>query len=103
MLAQVAADYDAARERRLAWAHLVRETPALAGAYLELLAELKGGVRPLRGAGGPGDRRGAQPAASGGGGGGVPGGPRAVGEAGEGALGALVAGHLSLLEGELWR
>jgi AcrR family transcriptional regulator len=103
VLAQVAADYDAARERRLAWAHLVRGTPALAGAYLELLAELEAAFARFAAARAAPEADGARSRL------------QAVvvvaafrvalerWEAGEGELAALVAGHLSLLEGELWR
>jgi AcrR family transcriptional regulator len=103
VLAQVAADYDAARERRLAWAHLVRGTPALAGAYLELLAELEAAfarfaaARPAQGADGARSRLQAVVVVA----------AFRVAlerwEAGEGELAAFVAGHLSLLEGGLWR
>ena len=53
-LAQLAAAYDATRERRLSWAHLVRGTPALAGAYLELLAGFEDAVAGFRTGGGRG-------------------------------------------------
>ena len=62
-LAQLAAGYDATRERRLSWAHLVRGTPALTGAYLELLAGFEDAVagfaagRAGRGVRPPGGRR----------------------------------------------
>jgi len=133
----VAAGYHAARERRLAWARVVRGTPALQGAYLELLAEFETAIADFaagrqtgRGAQGA-DRAEAQEAAEGG----APapeGAPGAVGrgaagarstrprlqaavtvaafrlalevwEAGDDDLPALVAEHLGLLEGDLWR
>src|SRR5262245_4316692 len=115
VLARVAADYDAARERRLAWARLVRATPALAGAYLELLAGFEAafarfaaGVRPP-GEGAPGAGAPAAPERAT-----VPRLQAAVvvaafrvaleaWEAGEGDLPALVAENLALLDGDLWR
>jgi AcrR family transcriptional regulator len=125
VLARVAADYDAARERRLAWARLVRATPALAGAYLELLAGFEAafarfaaGVRPpAEGAPAEGAPAEGAPAE------GPPAAPERATvprlqaavvvaafrvaleawEAGEGDLPALVAENLALLDGDLWR
>jgi AcrR family transcriptional regulator len=106
VLARVAAGYDAAPERRLAWARLVRGTPALAGAYLELLAGFEAafarfasGRAGAAGAAGGAARSRLQAAV-------VVAAFRVAlerWEAGEGELAALVAGHLALLEGELWR
>src|SRR5262245_15859675 len=107
VLAQVAADYDAAREGRLAWARLVRATPALAGAYLALLAEFEAAFAryaaaragPEAGTGAGAARSRLQAAV-------VAAAFRVAlerWEAGEGELGGLVAGHLALLEGGLWR
>src|SRR5262245_52304898 len=120
VLARVGADYDAARERRLAWARLVRATPALAGAYLELLAGFEAafarfaaGVRPPA-EGAPAEGAPAE---------GLPAAPERATvprlqaavvvaafrvaleawEAGEGDLPALVAENLALLDGDLWR
>ncbi len=103
VLARVAAGYDAAPERRLAWARLVRGTPALAGAYLELLAGFEAAFARFAsgraGAAGGAARSRLQAAV-------VVAAFRVAlerWEAGEGELAALVAGHLALLEGELWR
>ena len=104
VLARVAAGYDAAPERRLAWARLVRGTPALAGAYLELLAGFEAAFarfaagRAAAAAGAAGRSR-LQAAV-------VVAAFRVAlerWEAGEGELATIVAGHLALLEGELWR
>jgi AcrR family transcriptional regulator len=105
VLARVAAGYDAAPERRLAWARLVRGTPALAGAYLELLAGFEAAFarfaagRAGVGAAGAAARSRLQAAV-------VVAAFRVAlerWEAGEGELATIVAGHLALLEGELWR
>jgi AcrR family transcriptional regulator len=99
-LVQLAAEYDATRERRLSWAHLVRGTPALAGAYLELLAGFEDAVAGRRD---PQERRGVRPRLQ-----------AAVvvaafrvalqrWEEGDGSLVLLVAEHLDLLDGDLWR
>jgi AcrR family transcriptional regulator len=116
-LAQLAAAYDATRERRLSWAHLVGGTPALAGAYLELLAGFEDAVARFaagRGAGGGessrpagrGDSRGRQGAR-----------PRLQAalivapfrvalerwKGADGDLAPLLAEHFDLLDGDLWR
>jgi AcrR family transcriptional regulator len=125
VLARVAADYDAARERRLAWAGLVRATPALAGAYLELLAGFEAAfARFAAGVSPPAEEPPAEepppeepPAEE------PPAAPERATvprlqaavvvaafrvaleawEAGEGDLPALVAENLALLDGDLWR
>jgi AcrR family transcriptional regulator len=117
-LTQLAAAYDATRERRLSWAHLVRGTPALAGAYLELLAGFEDAVAGFAaGRGGPGggessrlagrgdpqERQGVRPrlqAAL------IVAAFRVALERWEGAdgdLALLVAEHLDLLDSDLWQ
>jgi AcrR family transcriptional regulator len=103
-LTQLAAAYDATRERRLSWAHLVRGTPALAGAYLELLAGFEDAVAGF--AAGRcliDERQGVRPrlqAAL------IVAAFRVALERWEGAdgdLALLVAEHLDLLDSDLWQ
>ena len=92
--------YDATRQRRLSWAHLVRGTPALAGAYLELLAGFEDAVARRCD---PQERRGVRPrlqAAV------VVAAFRVALERWKGAdgdLAPLLAEHFDLLDGDLWR
>jgi AcrR family transcriptional regulator len=103
-LTQLAAAYDATRERRLSWAHLVRGTPALAGAYLELLAGFEDAVAGFAaGHSSLQERQGVRPrlqAAL------IVAAFRVALERWEGAdgdLAQLVAEHLDLLDSDLWQ
>ncbi len=103
-LAQLAAAYDATRERRLSWAHLVRGTPALTGAYLELLAGFEDAVAVFAGGrGGPQERQGARPRLQAA----LLVAPFRVALArwkgADGDLAPLLAEHFDLLDGDLWR